>query len=66
MCDNCGAALIARKDDTRETVEKRLAVYHKTTEPLKAFYAEKGILIKVEGKDKVEDTTAEMFAALGE
>ncbi len=66
VCDNCGAALTARKDDNRETVEKRLAVYHMTTEPLKAFYAEKGILIKIEGKDKIEETTAEMFAALGE
>ena len=65
-CDNCGGELIARKDDTRETVEKRLAVYHEITEPLKAFYAEKGILIKVLGKDKIEDTTSEMFAALGE
>lgn len=66
VCDNCGAALVARKDDTRETVEKRLAVYHAITEPLKAFYAEKGILIKVLGKEKVEETTAEMFKALGE
>ena len=66
VCDNCGAELTARKDDTRETVEKRLAVYHVVTEPLKAFYAEKGILIKILGKDKVEETTAEMFKALGE
>lgn len=28
ICDNCGSELILREDDKRETVEKRLEVYH--------------------------------------
>ena len=66
VCDICGSKLICREDDNRETVEKRLSVYHSITEPLKAFYVEKDMLIKVEGKDTIEDTTREMFKALGE
>ncbi len=66
VCDRCGSELYCREDDNQETVRKRLAVYHELTEPLKAYYQGKGILIKVAGKDEVEETTKEMFAALGE
>ena len=47
ICDNCGGKLIQRKDDTPETVRARLAVYHKETEPLIGFYAERGLLKSV-------------------
>ena len=46
-------------------VKSRLAVYHETTEPLKDFYAQRGILRTVEGQEHVEDTTALTLAALG-
>lgn len=36
--DETGEPLIQRKDDTEETVSKRLAVYHEQTSPLRAFY----------------------------
>ena len=44
MCDSCGGKLIQRKDDAPETVKHRLEVYHKETEPLKDFYAQRGLL----------------------
>ena len=44
VCDLCGGELIIRADDTPETVKARLAVYHRETEPLTAFYAERGKL----------------------
>ena len=44
VCDNCGAELTVRKDDHPDVVKSRLDVYHSETEPLKAFYEEKGIL----------------------
>ena len=37
--DATGEDLIQRDDDTEETVEKRLAVYHTQTEPLVAWFA---------------------------
>ncbi len=64
-CDKCGTALTIRRDDAPEVVLSRLAVYHSTTEPLKEYYAEAGILKLVEGQEKVEDTTALTLGALG-
>ncbi len=64
VCDVCGAELVIRNDDKPETVLNRLNVYHEQTEPLKNYYQEKGILVSVDGKSSVEDTTAAVFAAL--
>ncbi len=64
-CDKCGKPLTIRRDDAPEVVESRLKVYHETTEPLKEFYAAKGILKIVEGQERVEDTTALTLGALG-
>ncbi len=64
-CDKCGKELTIRRDDAPEVVESRLKVYHETTEPLKDFYAKKGILKLVEGQEHVEDTTALTLSALG-
>ena len=64
VCDRCGKSLYIRDDDAADTVKKRLDTYHSQTEPLKAFYDKKGILACVEGQEKVEDTTALVFAAL--
>ena len=64
-CDNCGTELTVRKDDAPEVVLSRLAVYHETTEPLKDYYSEKGILRTVSGNGKVEDTTAKVTEAIG-
>jgi adenylate kinase len=38
--DITGEALIQREDDHEETVKNRLAVYHRQTEPLVAYYAQ--------------------------
>ena len=64
VCDKCGKSLYVRDDDAPQTVKKRLETYHTQTEPLKAFYAERNLLVTVEGQDKVEDTTALVFKAL--
>ena len=63
-CDKCGEALSIRKDDAPEVVKSRLVVYHDQTEPLKDFYGKKGVLVLVEGQEKVEDTTALTLAAI--
>ncbi len=65
ICDNCGAALTIRRDDAPETVRDRLATYHAETEPLKAFYAERGKLKTVDNQPTIEATTAEIEKALG-
>lgn len=64
VCDACGKALIVRKDDEPATVQDRLDVYHRQTEPVKAFYAAKGKLYRVEGQEQVEETSALVLKAL--
>ena len=64
VCDRCGEALYIRADDAAETVKKRLETFHRETEPLKAFYAERGLLLTVEGQEEVADTTALVFQTL--
>lgn len=64
ICDKCGAELYIRKDDAPETVLNRLSTYHTQTEPLKDYYAKKGLLLTVEGQEDVADTTKLTFEAL--
>ena len=65
VCDKCGGELITRKDDAPETVMERLAVYHRETEPLLGFYAERGKLKSVYNQPTVDETTMKIVEALG-
>ena len=65
VCDNCGSELTVRKDDAPETVRNRLAVYHRETEPLLDFYAQRGKLKTVKNQPTIEATTAEIAGVLG-
>lgn len=65
VCDVCGEALTTRKDDSPEVVKSRLETYHSETEPLRDFYAKKGILKTVIGQEELADTTRLTLEALG-
>lgn len=65
-CDNCNSELTVRSDDSPEVVVSRLAVYHKTTEPLKDYYNSKGMLKVVDGNGSVEQTSMRTAKAIGE
>ena len=64
ICDNCGGKLTIRKDDAPETVKARLDVYHAETEPLKAFYQQRGKLRSVDNQPTIEATTEAIRKAL--
>ena len=64
ICDSCGGELAIRKDDAPETVKARLEVYHRDTEPLKKFYAQRGKLKTVDNQSSIEATTAVIRKAL--
>jgi adenylate kinase len=49
ICDRCGAPLILRDDDNRETVQNRLSVYRNQTMPVIEFYKKEGLLREVDG-----------------
>jgi adenylate kinase len=53
-CDECGGALTQRKDDTPEVIRERLAVYHKTTQPLIDLYRQQGQYREVDGEGSVD------------
>ena len=65
VCDFCGGELIQRKDDTAETVTKRLSEYHAQTAPLFDFYMEKGVLVDLDGTKDIDEITKEIFNILG-
>ena len=65
VCDKCGGALICRKDDEPGTVKARLEVYHRETEPLKEFYAQRGLLRPVENQATVAENSQAILRAIG-
>lgn len=54
-CESCGTALIQRADDSESTVLDRLSVYHRQTEPLIAYYKEKGKLVPLDVNAGVDE-----------
>ena len=64
ICDQCGEALVQREDDREETVMNRLKVYHDQTEPLIAYYKDKGILHTVDGTKEMDDVFGEIQSLL--
>ena len=46
-CDECGSALITRKDDQAATIRKRLAIDRKEAKPLLDYYRARGVLYKL-------------------
>jgi adenylate kinase len=65
VCDNCGEALVIRKDDNPDTVKDRLVVYHRETEPLIEYYTDKGLLKNVDGMTGIDNVAADFLAAIG-
>lgn len=65
ICDECGTPLVHRADDKLETVRARLEVYHRETEPLKDFYAQRGLLKTVENQPTIEENTQAILRVLG-
>jgi adenylate kinase len=53
-----------RADDTRETIENRIRVYHEQTAPLIAYYEDRGALLTVDGDQPIEDVFAEISTHL--
>lgn len=65
ICDQCGESVYQRDDDRAETVRNRLEVYRRQTEPLLAFYRERGLAMHVvDGVGSVDSITDAIMARL--
>jgi len=52
---DCDGKLYQRSDDTAEAISERLRAYAAQTEPLIAFYDERGLLVNVQGEGAPDD-----------
>ena len=67
VCDVCGAELQTRDDDKPDVIKNRLAQYREKTEPLVAWYEDRGVLERVDGEkdqDQVEEDIRALLATL--
>lgn len=65
VCDACGSKeFTRRKDDSADTVAKRLEAYHAMTAPLLPYYSDRGVLKTVDGMAPIQEVTASINQAL--
>lgn len=64
VCDLCGGEVIQRKDDQRETAEKRIKVYEQETAPLINYYEKRDLLVTIDGEQSIDKVTADISNAL--
>jgi adenylate kinase len=65
VCDRCGGELYQREDDNAETVQNRLDVNIKQTQPLLDFYQDKGYLVNIDGQRDINDVFSEIDELIG-
>jgi len=65
ICDGCGGDLYQRKDDNRETIEKRFREYKTRTSPLVAYYIKKGNLKETKGMGRVSEVFDRITSVIG-
>jgi adenylate kinase len=65
VCDRCGGELYQRADDNEETVQNRLDVNIKQTQPLLAYYEDKGYLKNIDGQQDIDKVFADIDVLLG-
>jgi adenylate kinase len=58
------AGIEGRSDDTAEVIARRIATYHRETEPAVEHYRARGKLIPIHGARPIEDVWAEISKAL--
>jgi adenylate kinase len=56
---------LGRADDNERTIRHRIEVYNAKTAPLREYYADRGILLEIDGLQSVDQVTADIFTGLG-
>jgi adenylate kinase len=55
---------VQREDDKEEAIRHRLKIYHDQTEPLKHYYADRGILVSVDATQDIPEVTEDILEAV--
>ena len=63
-CPKCNGDLIVREDDKKEVIKHRLDVYESETRPLIDFYADKGLLVNIDGSGEETEITKKVLKVL--
>jgi len=58
------AEIEGRADDTEDVIRRRLEVYSAETEPLISVYAERGLVVSVDGMGEIDEVQQRIFDAL--
>ncbi|TVS13583.1 MAG: adenylate kinase [Wenzhouxiangella sp.] len=58
------AAEEGRSDDTEDVVRNRLSVYHQQTAPVTGYYADRNLLVRVDGMGSIEAINQRLVDAL--
>ncbi|BDO43218.1 adenylate kinase [Cellulomonas sp. NTE-D12] len=58
------AQIEGRVDDTEDVIRHRLDVYADQTAPLSGVYAERGLLVRVDGLGEIDEVTDRLLAAI--
>lgn len=64
ICDYCGSVLVQRKDDSIETISRRIKVYHAETKPLIERYRKKNILANVDASKAPKEIFREVLVII--
>ena len=59
------AQVEGREDDTEDVIRHRLDVYAEQTAPIAQVYADRGLLVRVDGMGDVDQVTERLLAAIG-
>jgi adenylate kinase len=63
-CDACGGELYIRDDDKIDSIKNRLRVYKEQTEPLIAYFRDKGLLQEIDSSKSPEDSLGQIKGIL--
>lgn len=64
ICDNDGSVIEQRKDDAPDAIERRLNLYDEQTQPLLAYYRERGLLATIDGRKSADEVEQDILAAI--
>ena len=64
ICSQCNGNIIQRNDDMPETVRARLKTYTLQTQPLISYYADKNILVNIDGNTSIDKVFEDIVEVL--